>query len=132
MFQICHRAPRCLLGLMKGHWEGTRLGKEMGTASTLPPEDFASVMKKIPETVCSPGPGAIFTVCLELIQSDLSNANSRGRNSPRLLGEVYVSIFSLNEIMQAVACDREQLLINNHKYCIHRLERHRNVLSSHL
>lgn len=129
---ICPRAPHCLLCLMIGHWKGTCLGKEMGTTSTLPHEDFASVMKKIPETVCSPGPGAIFTVCLKLIQSDLSNANSRGRNSLGLLGEAYVPVFSLNEIMQTVACDREQLLINNHKYCIHRLERHRNVLSSHL
>lgn len=92
--------------------------------------------KKIPETVCSPdrNPGAIFTFCLKLIQSDLSNANSRERNSPGLLGKVYTHthIFSLNEIMQVIASVREQLFINNQKHYIHRLARGRNVLSSHL
>lgn len=61
-------------------------------ASTLPPEDFASVMKKILESVCSPdqNPGAIFTFCLKLIQSDLSNANSWERNSLGFLRKVYI------------------------------------------
>lgn len=78
---------------MKAHsW-----GRRWGPTSTLPPEDFASVMKKHPETVCSPdqNPGAIFTFCLKLIQSDLSNANSWERNSPELWGKLYIYIFSL-------------------------------------
>jgi len=80
---------------MKAHtW-----GRRWVPASTLPAEEFASLTKKNPETVCSPdqNPGAIFTFCLKLIQSDLSNANSQERNSHGLLGKVYMFFFPLKK-----------------------------------
>lgn len=99
-------------------------------ASTLPPKDFASSHeKRLPETVCSPDqdPGAIFTFCLKLIQSHLSDANNRERNSPGLWGKAHTHMYllSFNEIKQAIVC---VLFV----HYVHILMRGRNALSSHL